>query len=357
VDGRCEIASHLAERRGRILQEYRRALRDSDNVLARDENSLRQCVEQADRIIGSTIDQLLGVLVEQPDISLSQQIGVARAAGGIHPSESLRAASLLFSVTCRHLADRGDAPGVAWSAIADAITMFNDNLIGRIREGLFSYAGFLLARIDEERAAERQRLSRDIHDLLGHELAIVQQNLELFDMYLQTDRSEAERRAEAARELLRETIDRLPRLIRDLRLTLPAADMKAELLDYAASVSDATLHVTIEGDESWASPQVRGQSFLAIREALRNALAHGMPKNVWITVEVTPHEFVARIDDDGIGFDVEDRTERPTGSGLASMHERAGLLGGSLRISSQAGSGTHVELLIPLLGVRDAEGI
>jgi signal transduction histidine kinase len=246
---------------------------------------------------------------------------------------------------------------VTWSDLLHATAVFNDNLIGRIREGLFSYAGFLLGRIDEERAAERQRMSRDIHDLLGHELALIQQNLELFDMYLTIDRAEAERRAATARELLRETIDRLPRLIRDLRMALPERDIRTELLEYASSVSDAAVHVTIEGEESWASPEIRGQSFLTIREALRNALAHGRPKNVWVMVEIAPDQLLARIDDDGIGFDLEDTTEHPTGAGLASMRERAGLLGGALRIDSRPGSGTHVELLIPLLGVKDAGGI
>lgn len=357
LDGRCEIASHLAGRREMILREYRRALCGSGNALARAEDSLQQCVDQADRIIRDTVDDLLSVLREAPDISLSRKIGRARAAHGIHPSESLRAASLLFSLTCRHLAESTSMPGVTWAELVHAIGVFNNNLIGRIREGLFSYAGFLLGRIDEERAVERQRLSRDIHDLLGHELALVQQNLELFDMYLETDRAEADRRASAARELLRGTIDRLPRLIRDLRVALPERDIRTELLEYAHSVSDAAVHVTIKGEESWASPQIRGQSFLTIREALRNALAHGRPKNVWVTVDIGSDQLVARVDDDGTGFDVEDTKGHPTGLGLASMQERAGLLGGALRINSRPGSGTHVELLIPLLGVRDAGGI
>ncbi len=356
TNGRREIAGHLSGCRSRILSGYQEALQDSGNALARDPTSLRQCLDQADSILADTVDQLGGRSPDPQDVALSRQIGAARAAANVHPSESLRAASLLFSIANRHLAEfRGTSPDAA-TAFVDAISMLHENLMRRIREGLFSYAGYLLAKVDEVSLAERHRLSREIHDRLGHQLAVVHQNLELFDLYLATDRAEADRRATTARELLQETMQDLPGLISDLRLAVPLEDITSALVEYAGAVSDANVRVVGTGDEGWASPVVRGQCFLVVREALRNALTHGKPENVWVSVDVEPCRFRATVSDDGTGFDVRRAAEHAMGSGLGSMRERATLVGGSLVVQSRVGGGTRVELLVPLLGVRDAEG-
>jgi glucose-6-phosphate-specific signal transduction histidine kinase len=351
------IATHLAERRERIIHDYELALRESGNAIARTHTSLRQCLDQARRIIDDTVQELRGPSGPHRDVFLSQEIGTARAVEGTLPSELLRAAATLFSLGTQHLAEYASAQDVSWEDIGTAISVFNDCLLGRLRECLFSYAGFLLTRIDEERTAERRRVSRDIHDLLGHELALIQQHLELFDLYLSDDPESAARWATAARERLRKTIDRLPWVIQDLRSSVLEQDLRSALLDYAATVGTSDVTVTVRGAQSMVPPHMLGQAFLTVREALRNALTHADPKHVRIVLEIAPHELVARIEDDGRGFDLQDVTARPVGSGLASMQERAALLGGALRIWSRPGSGTHIELFIPLLEVPDTGGI
>src|SRR5256885_47079 len=57
------------------------------------------------------------------------------------------------------------------------------------------------------------------------------------------------------------------------------------------------------GDQSWAAGTVIDETFMIIREALRNAITHGAPRQVLIRVDLAPHELRARIDDDGRGFD------------------------------------------------------
>ncbi|HXT90208.1 MAG TPA: ATP-binding protein, partial [Trebonia sp.] len=62
------------------------------------------------------------------------------------------------------------------------------------------------------------------------------------------------------------------------------------------------------------------------------------------------------VDDDGTGFVCGDDAESPAaGTGLATMRERAALLGGSLAIVSKPGRGTSVELSVPLAGRRQKE--
>jgi signal transduction histidine kinase len=162
---------------------------------------------------------------------------------------------------------------------------------------------------------------------------------------------------ETARDRLRDTIDRLPAVIEDLRSAVLEGEIRSALLDCArSSASAAQVSVVVTGDENDVPLQARAQVFLAIREALRNALAHARPRLVRIMVDIQPHRLIARIEDDGIGFDAPDAQARPTGTGLASIRERAALLGGSARVHSGPGSGTRVELSVPL-AVQRLEGV
>jgi signal transduction histidine kinase len=91
---------------------------------------------------------------------------------------------------------------------------------------------------------------------------------------------------------------------------------------------------------------MRDEVFLIVREAVRNALNHGAPAEVVVTLAVTPHELRASVRDDGVGFSTQD--DPPAhGLGLPAMRERAELVGGTIAISSGPG-GTHVQLVVPL---------
>jgi signal transduction histidine kinase len=76
---------------------------------------------------------------------------------------------------------------------------------------------------------------------------------------------------------------------------------------------------------------------------------------VLIRVEFEPGELRASVDDDGCGFIPDSDTDTAVGKtgGIASMHERANLIGGKIRILSTPGYGTQVELLVTLPGHRD----
>ncbi len=111
------------------------------------------------------------------------------------------------------------------------------------------------------------------------------------------------------------------------------------------------VRLQVNGDETWAPPAIRDESFLVIREAIRNALAHGDPGIVLIRVDIAPHEVRAWVEDDGSGFDITAQdSER---GGLLSMRERSELMGGSISIMSKPGWGSQVELVVPLAGRRD----
>jgi signal transduction histidine kinase len=111
----------------------------------------------------------------------------------------------------------------------------------------------------------------------------------------------------------------------------------------------AEVELEIRGDERRASPVMLEETFLIVREAVRNALTHGVPQGVQILVEITSGELRAQVVDDGRGFELDSVGSNGfAGIGIASMQERVALMDGQFRLSSRPGGGTCVEVCLPL---------
>ena len=109
--------------------------------------------------------------------------------------------------------------------------------------------------------------------------------------------------------------------------------------------------ISVEGDESLIPPRVREQLFLILREAVRNVVSHSEAGQLGIEVRVSPERVVGRVEDDGRGFKgtTEDGDDNgASGRGLHSMRERAEVVGGAVTLSSAPGSGTRIEVSVPL---------
>jgi len=208
-------------------------------------------------------------------------------------------------------------------------------------------------RIYEARLDERRRIARELHDRLGEVLTVGLRQLDLEEILGQeVQRQETrEGQSEIAREVLVEAMRRLRVVTSGLR-DEPVTSFEKALADFLNRVcADADVHLVVLGDETWAAAETIDEAFLIVREALRNALTHGAPQSVVVGVEVTRRELRAWVDDDGKGFACGDDAESPAvGTGLATMRERARLLGGTLAIVSKPGHGTSVELNVTLPG-------
>jgi signal transduction histidine kinase len=203
-------------------------------------------------------------------------------------------------------------------------------------------------RVHEARMDERRRIARELHDRLGEVLTVGLRQLDL-DEIIGPEIPEGQ--SAIAREVLVEAMRRLRLVTSGLR-DEPVTSFEKALADFLNRVcADADVHLVVIGDETWASAKLIDEAFLVVREALRNALNHGVPQSVVVGVEVTRRELRAWVDDDGKGFACGDEAESPAaGTGLATMRERAALLGGTLSIVSKPGHGTSVELSVPLSG-------
>lgn len=204
--------------------------------------------------------------------------------------------------------------------------------------------------------AERTRVSREIHDTLLQSLAALGPELEalataapsgdggirseLRRLRLQVDRSVRDAR-ESILELRRHPM-RTPRL----------AESLAQLADDTDARHGVRPTVTVAGHRpADAPPDVDLQLFRIAQEAVTNAIRHGRPTRIDVTVSYDDTQVMLTIADDGCGFDAHARTNARHDNehfGLITMRERAERVGGGLTIESVPGTGTTVRAVARL---------
>jgi signal transduction histidine kinase len=207
-------------------------------------------------------------------------------------------------------------------------------------------------------AAERERISRELHDRVGHTMAVILQALELHSALAETAPRRAAEKLELAKESTRHALEQTRSLAAELR-RLQGEELKGglpaafeELVE--TSVPDGVgVELSFSGAEGSEIPEpIALQVYLLMREALRNAVRHSGCERVRIRLEVRDRELVGSVEDDGAGFDSEEagKASPSRGVGLRSMRERAEVLGGSLLVTSRPEAGTKVEVRLPLDG-------
>jgi signal transduction histidine kinase len=347
----------LVERdRALILASYKQSLLESQSPLIGDPLTREQTLTNATEIIIDVTESVRAnvVRVNKSYKRLAWTIGETWAVSKLNSTDSLRAAVILSNVTVSTLARYVSGDIDLLPSFVIAILALNESINRRIREATLAYNGYLLNRIHGAHLDERLLIARELHDWLGEGVSGALRQLELHEL------TEADRPAEPtphialAKTALVEAMAKLRLVLSGLRRD-PVTKLEKALTDYITSAAPGVdVRLRVNGDESWASPMVIEEVFMIIREALRNAITHAAPHLVLVGVDVAPHELRARVEDDGRGF--EPGSDRASGSaGLASMQERAALVGGSLTVASRPGQGTQVELFVPLPGPRDEE--
>jgi signal transduction histidine kinase len=210
-------------------------------------------------------------------------------------------------------------------------------------------------KLTEVQEAERKQLARELHDELGQALTAISINLaaiapEVGDCSpsLQTRLTESQALADQTLEQIRELSFRLrPAMLDDLGLT-PA--LQWYVRQYAQRVNFA-IQLELVNLEERLPAHVETALYRICQEALTNVTRHAQANNVQVRVQRTGATVLARVEDDGQGFDVKHVFNGglpQQGIGLLGMRERVALLGGSFNIQSELGHGTHLAIELPL---------
>jgi len=212
----------------------------------------------------------------------------------------------------------------------------------------------LLNQVITAQEEERKRIARELHDQTGQILASLSVGLKVLEDA--NDLAVVRNTAREMRQVLSQTQDGIRQLALELRpAVLDDLGLEAALARYARECSqkwglEVDMHSTGLGGER-LSPHVETAIYRIVQEALTNVFRHARAGNVSILLERRDAVLVAIVEDDGVGFMVEDALSRPLPErhlGLFGMAERAALIGGTLTIESSPGHGTTVYLAIPL---------
>jgi signal transduction histidine kinase len=194
---------------------------------------------------------------------------------------------------------------------------------------------------------ERNRIARELHDVLAHTLSGLSVQLESVKAYWEVDPkaslSMVEKSLEATRRGLEETRRALKALraspLEDLGLALAIAHMAQDTATRGNLRLDLALPATLHP----LPFDVEQGIYRIVQEALTNVLHHADAKCLQVSLRQETDHLTLDIRDDGIGF--ERNKKKDSGHfGLVGMRERATLIGGVLSIDSQPGRGTHVQL-------------
>jgi len=289
---------------------------------------------------------------------LAVEIGASRAAQGIHPAESLRAADILFEVALPLLTQECVAEAEGSAGAAKLALTLHRAIMSRVIQASTPYVNFLLAKLWGSHRDERERMARELHDRAAHAVGVGLQNLQLYDVYRPSEPDRAREKFEAAEAALREALQTIRQLSAELRESVGSQGLEQALLRYlrANVPREVEVDFSVVGDTSSLTREVSEEVYLVLREAVRNALVHGQATVVRVDLELTDSELRAAVADNGRGFDVTDilklldhsGSPSPASIGMTSMRERMELLGGTLTVSSAFGSGTTVEARLPL---------
>ena len=207
----------------------------------------------------------------------------------------------------------------------------------------------LAARLADVTEAERQRLSRELHDQVGQNLTALGINLNIIRSELLDLQSPAMRqRIDDSLALVMQTTESIRNVMADLRPpVLDDYGLLAALDWYSRGFSQRTKTVVVvEGQEPEPrlAPSVENALFRIGQEALNNVAKHAQATQAIVTVEADPKFVRLTVADDGIGFDLAQVSEgiEPPGWGLLTMTERSDVVGGNCRIDSKPNQGTRV---------------
>ncbi|MFG1639781.1 sensor histidine kinase [Amycolatopsis sp. NPDC049252] len=192
----------------------------------------------------------------------------------------------------------------------------------------------------EARADERLRIARELHDALGHHLALI--NVQAGAALHRRDPEQAEEALGAIKDASKTALQELRATLGMLRRTgAPALSRVAELAE-SAGASGLTVRTEIDGVARDLPPDVEHAAFRVVQEALTNVAKHAAAETVVVRLGYGETELSVQVDDDGRGGSA------PAGNGIRGMTERARALGGEVTAAPRESGGFRVRARLPV---------
>ena len=219
------------------------------------------------------------------------------------------------------------------------------------------------AQVEELATAdERNRVARDIHDSVGHSLAVVNVQLEKALVFHQREPDVAERAIKDARRAAKEALGDVRVSVRTLRQLNEMFSLSEALTALVDRSTNDTLkvHLDMEGSEADYSRPALMTLYRTAQEGLTNVYKHAGANQVWITVRLDNKSAHLQIRDNGNGFEPEQVEGLPANRhgqyGLQGIRERLELVGGEMSLESSPTKGTTLTVAIPKRRLTETSG-
>ena len=201
---------------------------------------------------------------------------------------------------------------------------------------------------------ERRRISHELHDDLGQSLMLLKLQLSIMCRGLPPEPQKSRQECGASIENVQEIIDSVRRLSQDLiPPTLAEIGLESaikDLLEEFCQHQRVDYDVNIEYPKGLFPPNTELIIYRILQESLTNIGKYAQATRVSVSLKKKEHQVCLFVEDNGRGFEVEgimSRRGRTRGLGLASMEERARMIGGSFKLVSQPGAGTTIKIEVP----------
>lgn len=206
----------------------------------------------------------------------------------------------------------------------------------------------LADRLLEVQENERHRLSRELHDDIGQLLTAAKLQSEWLKRRIPEE-------LHGQCTILCETLDETLNKVRDVSAILNPrqltslgleASLRAHLLK---TLANTPLKWSLDCQQRMTGipEEMTVAAFRITQEAVTNILRHAQAKNLLVRLQRLPEGLTLLISDDGKGFVPASHPAHEGQRGMAGMSERVEQLGGTLKVISEAGKGTHIEASFP----------
>ncbi|UOB19333.1 ATP-binding protein [Abyssalbus ytuae] len=183
---------------------------------------------------------------------------------------------------------------------------------------------------------ERKRISRELHDSVGQNLMLIKNNVAL-----KSDNETAYMISQVLEEVRVISQALHPAVLDKLGLTTSIK----KLISDADKMTDIFFTEKIDSIDNIFPKDHELQIYRIIQEAINNIIKHSQADSACIYVKNATNQVIIKVKDYGVGFDVQDLTQKNT-LGVNTLKERSGLVGGKISITSVKGKGADLTLII-----------
>ncbi|WP_226001789.1 hybrid sensor histidine kinase/response regulator transcription factor [Paenibacillus sp. BJ-4] len=192
---------------------------------------------------------------------------------------------------------------------------------------------------------ERDRLSKDLHDTMGHSYTSIIMGLEILRTELAT--KDGEQKIDTLLQLARNSMEEVRAYLHQIdspQESLPLTVTLQQLAEEFQKHAKVNVRTRIIGEEYMVSKQAKMTLYRSLQESLTNAVRHGQSTEIIVSLHFEPQQTRLDVQDNGGGVE-----EWKDGFGLTAMKERATQLQGRVTVYSEKGEGTFISCVLPRL--------